>query len=136
MVCQKWIYLTLHWLNFRSVSEILSYEPSMSLWAYWPSHLSTSIISESIQEVRVCMLEYFLQRCCPKDCTRNPLQRTNLLHIRLKLRDLNYQTPFYVDYILKYQENCRKIHFSVDNSWNFEVISKSSILKQIYKGEK
>jgi hypothetical protein len=76
------------------------------------------------------MLEYFLQRYL-KDYTRNPLQRTNLLHIRLKLRDLNYQTPFYEDYILKYQENCHKIHFSVDNSCNFEVISKSSILKQI-----
>jgi hypothetical protein len=108
---------------------------SMALWAYWLTHLSISKCSKSIQEVRVCMLEYFLQRCCPKDCTRNPLQRTNLLHIRLKLRGLNNQTPFYADYILKYQENCHKIYFSVDNSCNFEVISKSNILKQIYKKE-
>jgi hypothetical protein len=81
------------------------------------------------------MLEYFLQRC-PKDCTRKPLQRTSLLHIRLKLRDLNYQTPFYADCTLKYQENCHKIHFSVDNSCYFEVILKSNILKQIDKKEK
>jgi hypothetical protein len=26
MVCQKWINLTLHWLIFRSMSDILSYE--------------------------------------------------------------------------------------------------------------
>jgi hypothetical protein len=91
--------------------------------------------SESIQEVRVCMLEYFLQRC-PKDCTRKPLQRTNLLHIsyiRLKLRDLNYQTPSYADCNLKYQENHDKIYFLVDNSCNFIAILKSNISKQMYK---
>ena len=80
------------------------------------------------------MLEYFLQRC-PKDCTRRPLQGTNLLHTRLVLRDLNYQTPFYVDCTLKYQKNHHKIYFSVGNFCNFEVISKSNILKQIYKKE-
>ena len=26
IICQKWIDLTLHWLTFRSVTEILSYE--------------------------------------------------------------------------------------------------------------
>ena len=56
------------------------------------------------------MLEYFLQRC-PKDCTRNPLQSTNLLHIRLELRDLNYQTPFYADCTLKYQKKLLQILF-------------------------
>jgi BarA-like signal transduction histidine kinase len=86
--------------------------------------------SGSIQEVIVCMLEYFLQ-CYPKDCTRSPLQRTNLLHIRLELRDQNYQTPFYADCILKCLENRHKIYFLVDNSCNFEVISKSNTLKQI-----
>ena len=39
------------------------------------------------------MLEYFLQHC-PKDCIKKLLQRINLPHIRLGLRDLNYQTPF------------------------------------------
>ena len=80
-------------------------------------------------------MQYLNVKQICKPC-RNPLQKTNLLHIRLKLRDLNYQTPFYADCILKYQENCHKIHISVDNSCNFEVISKSSILTQIYKGEK
>jgi hypothetical protein len=88
--------------------------------------------SENIQEVRVCILEYFLQRC-PKDCTRKPLQRTNLLYIRLELLGLNYQTLFYADYTLKYQKNYHKIYLLIDNSCNFEVISKSSILKQIYR---
>jgi hypothetical protein len=81
------------------------------------------------------MLEYFLQRC-PKDCTRKPLQRTNLLYIRLKLRDLNYETPFYADYTLKYHRNYQKNYFLVDNSCNFKAISKSNILKQIYEGGK
>jgi hypothetical protein len=83
----------------------------------------------------VCMLEYILQRC-PKDCTRKPLQRANLLHIRLELRDLNYQTPFYAECTLKYQKNYYKIYFLVDNFCNFEVVSNSNILKQIYKKEK
>ena len=82
------------------------------------------------------MLEYFLKRCS-KDCTKkNSLQRAELLQIELKLRDLNYQTPFYADCTLKYRKNCYKISFSVDNSCNFTVISKSNILKQIYKNEK
>ena len=64
--------------------------------------------SESIQqEVGVCMSENFLQRY-PKDCIRKPLQGANLLHIRLELRGLNYQTPFYADYILKYQKQLPK----------------------------
>jgi hypothetical protein len=98
------------------------------------SHMSTTMCSvSSIQDVRgVCMLEYFLQRCS-KDCTRKPLQRTILLHLRLELRDLNYQTPFYADCTLKCQKNYHKIYVLVDNSCNVEVISKSNILKQIYK---
>ena len=91
--------------------------------------------SETIQETRVCMLEYFLQRF-PKDCTKNPLQRTNLLHIRLKLRGLNYQTPFYGIVPENTKNNYQKIYFLVDNSCNFEAISKSNILKQKYKKEK
>ena len=47
------------------------------------------------------MLEYFLQRC-PKDCTEKFLQRADLLHIELELRGLNYKTPFYAEFILKY----------------------------------
>jgi hypothetical protein len=81
------------------------------------------------------MLEYFLQRC-PKDCTKKFLLRIDLLHIELELRDLNYQTPFYAGCTLKYREDCHKIYFLVDNSCNFEAISKSNISKQIYKGEK
>jgi hypothetical protein len=131
------------WFNFTLINfsvnvwdTLISHmSASMTLWVYWPTHLRTSMCSESIQEVRVCMLEYFLQRC-PKDCTRKPLQRTNLLHIRLELRDLNYQTPFYADCILKCPENYHKIYFLVDNSCNFKAISKSDILKQIQKGEK
>ena len=91
--------------------------------------------SESIQEVIARMLEYFVQRC-PKDCTRQSPQKVNLLHIQLKLRGLNYQTPFYAYCILKCQENRYKIYFSVDNSCNFKVIPKSNILKQVYKGGK
>ena len=57
------------------------------------------------------MIEYFLQRC-PKDCTKKSLQKVDLLHIELKLRDLNCQTPFYADYISKYhRENCYKNYF-------------------------
>jgi hypothetical protein len=85
------------------------------------------------------MLEYFLQRCPNDYSTRKPIQRTDLLHIRLKLRDLNYQTPRYADCTLKYQKKKKKYHkiyFLVNKSCNFEVISKSNILKQIYKEEK
>ena len=81
------------------------------------------------------MLEYFLQ-CCPKDSTKKFLLRVDSLHIELALLELNYETPFYADCILKYQENRHKIYFSVDNFCNFKVISKSNILKQIYKGGK
>ena len=81
------------------------------------------------------LLEYFLQRY-PEDCTEKVLQRVVLLHIELELRDLNYQTPFYADCIIKYEENCHKIYFSVDNSCNFKAISKSNISKQIYKEKK
>jgi hypothetical protein len=80
------------------------------------------------------MLEHFLQRF-PKDCTKKSLQRVDLLQDKLKLRCLNYQTPFYANCILKYHENCHKNYFWVDNSCNFEVISKSNISKQIYKVE-
>jgi hypothetical protein len=80
------------------------------------------------------LLEYFLQ-CYFKNCTKKVLQRVDLLHTELQLWGLNYQTPFYADCILRYRENCYKIHFSVDNCCNFKVISKSDILKQIYKGE-
>ena len=135
MVCQKWIDLTLHWLFFGQYLRYSHTRASMTLWAYWESNLSASMCSESIQEVRVYMLEYFLQRYL-KDCTWKPLQRTNLLHIRLKLRDLNYQTPFYAECTLKYPENYHKIYFLVDNSCNFKAILKSNILKQIYKGGK
>jgi hypothetical protein len=81
----------------------------------------------------VRMLEFFLQRCCPKSCSKTSVQRVDLLHIEFKLRSLNYQTPFYAGCILKYQENYYKIHFSVDNSCNFITISKSNISKQINK---
>ena len=81
------------------------------------------------------MLEYFLQ-CCPKDCIKKFLQRVDLTHIELELRGLNYQTPFCTDCILKYQENCYKIYFSVDNYCNFKAILKSIILKHRYKEEK
>jgi hypothetical protein len=118
------IWDTLIWTH-RWLYELIDH----LIWAH-----SCALTSESIQEVRVCMLGYCLQRC-PKDCTKKTPERTNLLHIRLELRDLNYQTPFYADYILKYQENCHRIHFFVDNSCNFEVISKNNILKQIYKKE-
>ena len=63
------------------------------------------------------------------------LQRVDLLHMELELRDPNYQTPFYADCILKYRKKCHKIYFLVGNSCNFEVISKSNILKQMYKKE-
>jgi hypothetical protein len=81
------------------------------------------------------MLEYFSQRY-PTDCTKKILQKVGSPVIELELRGPNYQTPFYADCILKYQENCHKIYFSADNSCNFKAISKSNILKQIYKGEK
>ena len=76
------------------------------------------------------MLEYFLQRS-PEDCTD-----LLLLHIELELLGLNYGTPLHAVCILKYPENCHKIYFSVDNSCSFKAISKSNILKQIYKGKK
>jgi hypothetical protein len=82
----------------------------------------------------VRMLQHFLQRF-PKDCTKRVVQKIELLHFKLKLRGLNYQTPFYADCILKYRENCHKNYFSVDNSCNSEAISKSDISKQIYKVE-
>ena len=116
----RYYFLTFNWL----FSQCLRY-----------SHMSTTMYSvSSIQEVRVCVLEYFLQRY-PKDCTRNPLQRTNLLNLRLKLRDMNYQTPFHGDCTLKYpkKKNYHRIYILANNSWNFEAISKSDILKQIYK---
>jgi hypothetical protein len=68
------------------------------------------------------MLEYFLQHC-PNDCIKRPLQKVDLLQIQLELRGVNYQTPFYADRILKYQENCHKNYFSVNNSCNFKAIS-------------
>jgi hypothetical protein len=82
------------------------------------------------------MLECFLQRC-PKYCTKRFFQRVVDLihHIELELQDINYQTPFCADCILKYPENCHKTYLSVNNSCNFKVISKSNISKQIYKGE-
>ena len=82
------------------------------------------------------MLGYVLRYYCPKDCNKKILQGVDLLHIELGLRGLNYQTPFYIDCVLKYQENCHKIHFSVDSSCNFKVILKSNISKQIHKEEK
>jgi hypothetical protein len=94
-----WFHFTL--LHFSvNIWDTLIWAHWWPYWAYWPSHLSTAICSESIQEVRECILEYFLQRYS-KDCARKPLQTTNLLHIRLELRGLNYQTPFYADCILK-----------------------------------
>jgi hypothetical protein len=81
------------------------------------------------------MLEYFLQ-CCFKGSTKKSLQRVDLLHIELESRDRNYKTPFYADCILKYPENHHKTYISIDNSCNFKAISKSDILKQIYKEEK
>ena len=76
------------------------------------------------------MLEYFLQTC-PEDLTKKiPSKIRFTAYIELELGGLNYQTPFYADCILKYQENCYKIHISVDNSCNFKVISKSNIPKQ------
>jgi hypothetical protein len=54
------------WFNFTLINfsvniwDTLIMSASMTLWAYWPSHLSISMCSESIQEVRVCMLEHFL----------------------------------------------------------------------------
>ena len=46
-------------------------------------------------------VEHFLQRF-PKDCnTKKSLQRIDLLHFKLELRGLNYQTPFYAGCILK-----------------------------------
>ena len=80
-------------------------------------------------------VEHFLYRCS-KGCTKKFLQKVNLLHIDLELRALNYQTQLYVDGILKCRGNCYKIHFSVNNSCNFKAISRSNILKQIYKTEK
>jgi hypothetical protein len=78
------------------------------------------------------MLEYFLQRRPKKYCNKKSLQRVDfLLHIKLKLRGLNYQTPFYADCTLKYPENRYKIYLLVDNSCNFKAISESKILKQI-----
>ena len=99
-------------------------------WAYWRSHLSTSMCSESIQEVRVRTVRTLFKRC-PKYCTKKSLQKVNLLHIELELRGVNYQTPFYADCILKYGENCHKIYFLIDNSFNFKAFLKSDILKQI-----
>jgi hypothetical protein len=115
----------------RSCEHTLIYYNTDYRLEHWICDLDIDIdTTESIQEVRVCMLEYFLQ-CCPKDCTRKPLRRTNLLYIKFKLRGLNYQTPFYADCTVKYQKNYHKIYFLVDNSCNSEVISKSNILKQI-----
>ena len=84
------------------------------------------------------MLEYFLQRCRKGCAKKKSLQRVDLLlHIKHKLRwCLNYQTPFYADYILKYRKNCHKIYFSVDNYCNFKATSKSDIAKQKYKEAK
>jgi hypothetical protein len=83
--------------------------------------------SESIREgIYWRMLNYFLQRC-PKDCTKKPLQRVDLLHIELKLRVLNYKTPVYADCILKYRESCYKFFLLIDNSCYFKAISKSNI---------
>jgi hypothetical protein len=76
------------------------------VWAH-PCALRAYRIQEDVRER---MLEYFLQ-LCHKDCTKRSLQRVDLLHIKLKLRGLNYQTPFYADCILKYLENCHKTTF-------------------------
>ena len=98
------------------------------------SNIRIYSIQQYIKE-QLTLLEYFSQRC-PKDCTKKALQRVDLLHIELEFRALNYQTPFYADCILKSPKNLHKIYFLVDNSCNFEVISKSNILKQIDKKEK
>jgi Mg2+/Co2+ transporter CorB len=82
------------------------------------------------------MLGYFLHDgCCKGRTKKDPLQKVDFLHIELELWHLNYQTPIHADSILKYQENRPKICFLVDNFFNFEVISKINISKQIYKGK-
>ena len=136
MVCQKWIDLTLHWLTFRSISEIFSYERMddlMSLLTISFEHVHVHWEHTGGHIVR--MLEYFLQRC-PKDRSKISVQKVYLLHIKFELRDLNYQTPLYAGCIWKYQENSHKIYFLVDSSCIFKAISKRNILKQRYKEEK
>jgi hypothetical protein len=64
------------------------------------SHFSTTLCFGNIQEVRVRMLEHFLQRF-PKDCTKKFLRGIGLLHVKLELQGLNYETPFYADCILE-----------------------------------
>ena len=110
----------------------LTFQIDFSVTIYRCSHLCTTLCFRSIQEVRVRMLEHFSQRF-PKGCTEKYLQKIDLLHVKLKLRGLNYQTPFYEDCVLRYQENCYKNYFWVGNFCNFEVIPKSNISKQIRK---
>jgi hypothetical protein len=81
------------------------------------------------------MLEYFLQRC-PKDCTRKPPSKNKFTTYQAQITGPELSNSVYADYNIKYQENCHKIHFSVDNSCNSKAISTSNTLKQIYKGEK
>jgi hypothetical protein len=80
------------------------------------------------------MLEYVLQRY-PKDYTKKISSNYRSTTQQACSTGHKVLNSVYADCILKYLENCCKIYFSVDNSWNFKAIPKSNISKKIYKGE-
>ena len=81
-------------------------------------------------------IRVFFTTLLPLGLYEKYFQRVDLLHSELELLDINYQTPFYAECILKYRKNRHKINFSVDNSCNSKASSTSNTLKQIYKGVK
>jgi hypothetical protein len=64
--------------------------------------------SESMQEVRVCMLEYFYNVTL-KIAPENPFKEQIYYISGSNYGGLNYKTPFYEDCALKYRKNCYKI---------------------------
>ena len=87
--------------------------------------------SESMQEVIVCMLKYFLQRC-PKYCTKTPL-KSRLTTYRARITG-----PELLNNVLYglYLKTPRKLIQNLFSSWNycnFKVISKSNILNKYIK---
>jgi hypothetical protein len=103
-------------LNSRLLFTVVGSQ-SKIFKTFWEPNVKPSL---NKKQNSIYMLEYFLQRC-RKDRTKWFLQRVDLLHIKLKLRDLNYQTPFFADCIL----NTKKIA----TKFNFQLITLE-ILKQ------
>jgi hypothetical protein len=135
MVCQKWIDLALHWVTFRSISEMLSYErigDLMSLLTISFEHIHVLWEHTGGQSVYVRILFTVLPlRLHQKTPSKNKFTTYQAQITGLELSN----SVLWWLYLKIAKKNYHKIYFLVDNFCNFEVISNSNILKQIYKKE-